>query len=278
MKGENCMNFKSMKYYSCLASKILKNGTKYQRDKDIIASKFKQKSDKTEDHIFFRLTVIDSYYSTQLNKRYFGIEEIAKKIVSISEDDKIMRDKFIKYLEGDDKEIDSLFNENYGITKTGKKGGKAPSLISKYAYFLTSFNFPIYDSLVKVSYPEIIKMYSEYKKLDRLSQNFNKDFFVKMSKLKIESGIKNYDKLDNLLWLFGKLKKGSLYLFIDMDRYKNLVKHINFNGNNSKDISNIIRDYIAKNINSEKLTSIFNDEEFEFVRFCLHEEIEKVKL
>ena len=260
---------KELKHYSELANKILIEDTKYQLDKNIISSIFDKKCENIIETVIFRLTIIDSYYSTQLNKRYFGIEEIAEAIINISEDDKIMSSKFIQYLEDENEEIKTLFKADYGYRKNGKIVGGAPSLISKYAYFLTEYNFPIYDRLVQVSYPEIKNMYPKFN-LDDLPENFSKDFFTKISKLNKISDINDYDKLDNLLWLFGKLKEGSFSLILNKNKYLELVNQINFpHGLKSNKVDEVIRNYIIENINSKNLNNIFSERTLEFIKFCL---------
>ena len=55
---------KSIINYSNLAQNILKQETRYQANKKIIQDIFKTPSVTFKDTIQFRLTVIDSYYST----------------------------------------------------------------------------------------------------------------------------------------------------------------------------------------------------------------------
>ena len=67
-------------HYSNLAQTILNQETRYQANKKIIQDIFKTTSVLFKDTIQFRLTVIDSYYSTQMSKRLYGIEDIAKEL------------------------------------------------------------------------------------------------------------------------------------------------------------------------------------------------------
>ena len=73
--------------YSVLAQIILNQEIRYQSNKKIIHDIFKRPSVTFKDTIQFRLIVIDSYYSTQMSKRLYGIEDIANELVKYSDDD-----------------------------------------------------------------------------------------------------------------------------------------------------------------------------------------------
>lgn len=255
---------KELQHYAELANKILSGATKYQADKNIISSVFRLSSGKnTNDDVVFRLTVIDSYYSTQLSKRYFGIEEIAKKINEISKNDDVMAELFIEYLEKGNDKIQKLFKDQYGIRKNGKKAGMAQSLISKYAYFLTDFKFPIYDNLARSSFTKIREAYSGLM-LNKLSDG---NFFKEIKKLNENSGILDYDKLDNLLWLIGKMTEGSFSLILSKDKYLELINRIDLPDKlDSREADKKIREYIIGHTNS--LGDIFNKETVDFIKFC----------
>ena len=115
----------------------------YMSDKRAIVNLFNNTKERTVDDIRLRLTVIDSMYSTQMNRRYYALDELAEKLSSFSKDDFVsfasqrpVKDSF-----------KGLWSGRYGIGKDGKEKGIAVSLISKYAYFETGFQFPIYDSI-----------------------------------------------------------------------------------------------------------------------------------
>ena len=75
----------------------------------------------------------------QMDKRYFGIENLATAISQLH-DDVLPENNIDKFL--NDKRIGKLFEDKYDINKNGKKK-KAISLISKYFYFLRNYNFMI---------------------------------------------------------------------------------------------------------------------------------------
>lgn len=282
---------KELKYYANLAQKILETRTKYLEDKKLISSFFQNKEFPAHKALYrlkriigklfkertpiirtiiLRLTIIDSYYSTQMSKRLFGIEEIAGRIKSISDDDYILSRIFLEFVENpkSHSDIDDLFIANYGIHKTGEKAGKAQSLISKYAYFLTNYRFPIYDSLVQYSYNLIKHIYPGLG-LSNLARDFSVDYFQKINFLNRKSKINDFDKLDNLLWLAGKYIKGSFSLIISCKKYKALVNNIMFPRNvDSEQPDEIIRSFIKENTNSNKLKRVFSKEEIEFIKFC----------
>lgn len=80
--------------YSNLANKILNNETKYKTNKAIISEVFTMNN---PNRVQFRLTVIDSYYSTQMSKRLYGIEDIVKELIKYSDAElKLEIDNFLK--------------------------------------------------------------------------------------------------------------------------------------------------------------------------------------
>ena len=268
-----------------LADRILHNETKYFTDKEIIKGIFgKTKEKYSIQNIIFRLTIIDSYYSTQMNKRYFGIEDIADSIWEISlHKENTMSEYFSDFAKNlQNEEIRNLFKKkNYGIHKDGNDAGCAISLISKYAYYQTGYNFPIYDSLAKKIYPLIMKKYfTTTKETGNVKSNNIVEYIKSINQLKKLSGIDNYDKLDNLLWLSGKILEGNFYLlFKEKKEYKSFVKkvkeHTNetFTSENGKqkkyNFSERILLYIEEN--KAKLKEIIKNAELcEFIEFALN--------
>ena len=133
----------------------------YSLSKATILKVFDATKTYTTEDILARLTLIDSMYSTQMSRRYYGLEELAKVLAEINQN-KPLEKAFIDFLK--DKSYDpfvikgkktNLFSEKYGIGKNGEDKGQAVSLISKYAYFETEFRFPIYDSIGRAMYPHI---------------------------------------------------------------------------------------------------------------------------
>ena len=173
------------------------------------------------------------------------------------------------YLENGDDEIAELFANKYGIRKNGTNAGSAQSLISKYAYFITNYKFPIYDNLVQIAFPLIANKFPSLK-LSNLPKKFEYSYFQQISELNIVSNINNFDTLDNLLWLFGKLKEGSFSLILNKDKYKKLVEQINITDKmNSKETDEIIRKYIIDNINSKFIENLFSKNSLEFIKSFL---------
>lgn len=259
------MNYKSyeLSLYADIAYNILNNDTDYLKSKNIISKIFTKKWGNRVDTIKFRLTIIDNFYSTQMNKRFFGIDDIADKLNKFS--DKELRIKCKEYLESENKnnEISKLFKYSYGIHKLGKDGGGAGSLISKYLYFLTKYNFPIYDSLVKISCGYIRNKYDL--KIPKFESKCGNSYFEKMKNLKTISEIETYDKLDNLLWLIGKITNGSLSLIINKKTYQNLLEKLNIQqSDKSDDPDKLIRDKIIDNIGNKKL---FKKDELKFIKY-----------
>lgn len=285
---------KELRYYANLAKKILEKDTKYLDNKKLISRIFNtarsplniaiylsKKIIGTKDSllrsVIHRLTVIDSYYSTQMTKRLFGIEEVADKIISISDDDYKLGSRFRRSILNSYADIEDLFQDKYGIDKSGANSKAAQSIVSKYAYFLTNYRFPIYDSFARESYDLISRLYPKYNLVD-LERTFDFSYFSKIYELNVISGINDLDKLDNLLWLCGKIRNGSLALVLKREEYGELVKHIDFSDcKKSKDYDKKIVAYLQKSIDSRKLTQIFSNDTLEFMRFCFREKVTAFK-
>ena len=76
----------------------------------------------TKDNIHARLTVIDSMYSTQMNKRYYALERLAKELYNLQKSCELpLVERFRKFAnDPTDKGILNIFNKQYGIGKDGK--------------------------------------------------------------------------------------------------------------------------------------------------------------
>lgn len=205
----------------------------YSIAKRTIKELFKNTNGKSFDHIYSRLVVIDSLYSTQMGRRYYGLEELANNIFLLNKQCDT-RELFVKLAQNpnidnfdkfncDDKL--NLFEKKYGINKGGKKIAKAISLITKYAYFETDQNFPIYDSIIKEVYPiicvscrfdEIIEC---IKTLDNIICYVNKINILKNKLSELFEMEISYDKLDMVLWHIGKINRKHFSLVLSMSDF-----------------------------------------------------------
>lgn len=241
--------------YSELAYLILNNNTRYKNNKEIIGEIFKLEH---PNKVQFRLTVIDSYYSTQMSKRLYGIEKIAE-VLETKTDNQLLEEINL-FLANKDSSIflKEVFSKKYGINKQGESFGKAISLISKYCYFLNNYNFPIYDTIAKIAYPLLTN-----------GKKINEDnYFSAIKELNIISGINNYEKLDNLMWLVGKIRSGSFSILMDINKYKTITENIPFLTNDSsKEKDDKIRKYIEK---TYKTSDIFDINEKDFLDFTFN--------
>jgi len=260
---------KSLSYYANLAHEILNKETLYSSNKNIISSLFTDNKPNVdfEQIVKNRITVIDSYYSTQMSKRLYGIDDLANKLSKYS--DKILKAEAYKFLKNPNGEsvVNSLFANEYGIDKSGKPFGKAISLISKYLYFLNNYKFPIYDRLAFISYKLLQKSNLIVNNETLNEQNY----FELINHLNENSNIKNYEQLDNLLWLIGKLSKGSFAILMDMNKYLELINTKEIKNELLKPINNkssakdeIIRNYIKEHY---KNSSIFTPNQKTFFEF-----------
>jgi hypothetical protein len=248
---------KDIKYYADLAGKILK-GTAYETGKRFIRQCFESdQQNQYADRIMIRLSIIDAYYSTNMSRRLYGIEEIVKGITEISKKDSDLKDILLEYITSNSgsKKLINLFEGKYGIHKDGDSAGRATSLISKYAYFLTDYQFPIYDYLARKMYPKIAKKH--FKGLVETQEKDATDFFRNIKKLNEISGINNFDQLDKLLWLAGKIDNGTIALLLNKDDYKKI------GAKNDEEM----RVYLKESVSKTSQDSVFNDRQLEFMRF-----------
>lgn len=208
-----------------------KDESGYSLGKSTILKVFKATDGYSHEDILARLTLIDSMYSTQMSRRYYGLEELAVALADVH-NRKNLEEAFLDFLKDKDlkpfelrnskKVRTNLFIEKYGIGKNGEDKGSAVSLISKYAYFETKFKFPIYDSIVREMYPRVWN-YCGFPKSEMLEFKYNDMIsFVEMINLmisKLNSTYVNYDSLDCVLWYVGKIYRGNLSLVLSREEY-----------------------------------------------------------
>lgn len=219
---------------------IADNEIGFSLDKNAINLLFERTSEKSYMDIFIRLTVIDSTYSTQMTRRYYGLDELSRAIFLVKKNnpDKTLSELFVdylsnrditpfKYINPEDKRETDLFNEKYGIGKNGGEKGIALSLICKYAYFETRGEFPIYDSIACEMIPLMWKKCHFEGKCPPLSENPNLSGAAKLNRFldaldafKKNLGIEvSNDHLDRLLWFVGKIIRGNLSLVLRRKDY-----------------------------------------------------------
>ena len=197
------LKLRSEAYYNALQD------SHYAIEKAFISRCFQTKMEKHYDNVKLRLHLIDSLYSTQMSKRHYGLEELAKALSHYS-DEKLMLEAH-NYVNNETSEIlDKVFTGKYGYNSVGKKQ-KAVSLISKYLYFLTNYQFPIYDSLVKIAYQDAIKELKDKVIYLKITDG---DFVQALSQLNQLSEINNFEKLDNYLWYSQKFRLESYSLIL----------------------------------------------------------------
>lgn len=250
--------------YAVLAHSILNSETQYLSNKGIISELFNDSPiNDFESVVKNRITIIDSYYSTQMSKRLYGIDELVNALAKYPDD--VLKNETTKFLNSPNEVciINSLFLKEYGIDKSGKSFGKAISLISKYIYFLNDGNFPIYDSLAIESY-KLLKKNSLITTKSTLNEV---NYFDYIKQLNSVTNINDYEKLDNLLWLIGKLSKGSFSILMNKSKYESLIKDLGVQLKNvkSKQKDNLIRQHIKEIYQNSDLFSENQKTFFEFV-------------
>lgn len=231
------MEEKSLKYWAEQANRILEGNPdgEFMRNKNAIAKLFE--NENSLENIYLRLYVLDSLYSTQMNRRLFGFDKLARNLESIHKKVEIKKgsDVFGNYLVGSCKDITDLLSDKYGIGKgkneeiqDGQGIKTAVSLISKYLYYATQYEFPIYDSLAKIIYTKILERYSDDFKNNKIPKSIDNEspaiYFGALNDLKNEKQIKNFNCLDNLLWLAGKIQNGSFGYLISETQFVKFKK------------------------------------------------------
>jgi len=180
----------------------------YEIQKEKIIDLFNITKNTVKEDVLLRLFIIDSCYSTNMNRRLFGFEELTKLILKLEPqlNENIEVEKFIETNL-------KLLIRPIGIDKKANLKGHAFSLITKYIYFRTNFNFPIYDSLVFKGLVE--------EKLIKNPQKPSLAYFNRLIRIKDEYNI-SFDDLDKYFWVCGKIREGNLYLLIsNIKSYKN---------------------------------------------------------
>ena len=234
------------------AKDVNQSDSGFSADKDAIVRVFNGTNGCDKADLLVRLTLIDSMYSTQMSRRYYALDELAEALVILADGkkDKLERDflafaknpeknlKLFDYIEieGKKRVTKNLFSECYGIGKDGANKGVAISLISKYAYFLTGFKFPIYDSIACEMYP-LVCHFCGWNELEKRKLTIGKggkvqgaetmiSFVNAINSLIAKLGCRgaNYDLLDRYLWFVGKICRGNLSLVLSRSEYEDALK------------------------------------------------------
>lgn len=247
----------------------------YYKNREIIKSFFDPTTPYTEDVVYKRLIVIDALYSTNMDRRYYGIEDMASTIYGLSPTDEDGLRKLVREFRDDlftrgvsagfSDPITAVFDKEYGIHKNLESAGTAMSLLSKYFYFLLLTDstekkgFPIYDRLARDMYPKVCKYlykgnsYRTFVKPVKTDQLC--DYFLALNELRIAIGIcsvggglQEFDLLDAYLWRMGKFSKNNFSLMLDKADYSSLIKIAvsSVKGISSSDVEDALRKYRKK--------------------------------
>lgn len=213
--------------------------SEYYLEKQAIQCAFNSNASCSCSHfhqILDRLCLIDNMYSTQMRMRPYGIGELAEALslfggdtqlkalyATFLADHDIAHFNFLKsrmsYYRGPSNTIsDNLFTAGFGIEAHKKTTKKTWSLHTKYAYFLTGGNFPIYDSVVKEMIPLVWELTCPGVSLPKNYETIV-DYIAAIDTLKTNLGGLSYDELDYILWHTGKIIRGNLSLVLSMEDY-----------------------------------------------------------
>lgn len=231
----------------------------YIQQREIILRLFKNVSSYDISTIILRLTVIDSFYSTNAEYSYFSIEEMATNIYSLGENEADAVDYFKKIASGGS-DYKNLFSKKYGMRKDCTSGSKQVSLMSKYAYYVllrdgsSNLGFPIYDSLVIKTYPLVCK------KLPVTGKDIKTDditeYVASLDVLRKElfgnddrfEGMQQFDILDAYLWRMGKLCSGNYSLLLIKEDYKRFISNLSLNAPDDQALWNRFNAKLPKDV------------------------------
>jgi hypothetical protein len=226
-----------------LSGKILNEDNPYSVNKKMISDVFKKcESNKV------RLTIIDSLYSTNMSLRYFGIQDIADDLDSIGGDTSIIEESR-KFLTKQDNRLSELFAKKYGIHKNGAEAGVAISLLSKYLYYVSGYNFPIYDSIVNKNIDKLYGYFAD----KRFSRGIS--LFDKIQQFSKEWEL-SYDQIDNAIWLYGKISMGSISLLVNKNKYLQFSDCF-FKDKKSKEVNDKTINFFYDESNDSDIKRIF---------------------
>lgn len=190
--------------------------------------------------VYMRLVMIDALYSTNMNRRYYGLGDLADEIMHLASDENVLRDLVRDFRNHPTSihVIGKTFDKQYGIHKDTGDAGCAVSLLSKYFYFLLLADpnekegFPIYDNLAKDMYPVVCDYLGvvKYRKISNIC-NYINAFDDLAKQIGVPSaGMQTFDLLDAYLWRMGKFMKGNFSLLLSKSDYETLIKAVNTSG------------------------------------------------
>lgn len=245
----NC-TIKSLQTILCSIKQSNMSGDGYSVDKKAIRRVFDLTDGSRTEDVMARLALIDGMYSTQMNRRYYPLEDLAGILVAL-EKKAPLKDAFIGFTKDlDTSRFDvgkeNLWSKGYGIGKDGKSKGAAVSLISKYAYFETGYKFPIYDSIACEVLPllwpivmgndDVPELTIKNSKQQMMGNETIVSFITAINMLKEKLGADaDYDTLDRLMWYTGKMLRGNFSLVFSKEEYiewTNVAKKVGITFNN----------------------------------------------
>lgn len=223
-----------------IKQKDVQGNSGFALNRDTISHIFETPAQNAQD-IQVRLTLIDSMYSTQMNRRYYALEELAEVLWELNGDKpKHLEELFEQFAQeknaslfdypNSKQKIYNLWSREYGIGKDGQSKGMAISLISKYAYFSTGYKFPIYDSIAREMILLLCPGTHVPSKTESLKNGSGKSYgeyiiewFLENISALCETYDTDFDHLDRLLWFVGKILRGNLSLVLTRQQYNNLL-------------------------------------------------------
>ena len=219
----------------------------YVQQREVINRVFRRTtvSDYSLLGIIQRLTIIDSFYSTNARFSYYSIEQLAIRIYNVGSEQDVVA--YFDSIARGGKDTCGLFSAHYGVRKNLSDGDLLMSLVSKYAYYVLLQNtaayplgFPIYDSLVVgiISKAQPRKYFGIDKGQiapKNLQTPSIEDFVEAIDKVRVRllgnittlfGAFQQFDILDAYLWRMGKLDKGNYSLLLTCDNYNTFVRNL----------------------------------------------------
>lgn len=218
----------------------------YGIQRNLISRTFSSTSGPNYDYtgVLQRLVIIDALYSTNADRTYFALNDLADAIFSLGEE-QVASDYFKNMVSQTPNSVDAngLFDSRttYGIRKDAGEGTSAVSLLSKYAYYALmsdaseNIGFPIYDSLARAMYPKLCAGLHVVPPCKAVKNIEMTDYLAHLNALRLALfgdctekvfGHQQYDVIDAYLWRMGKFSNGNLSLLLGKEDYKKFVENI----------------------------------------------------
>jgi len=197
---------------------LYREGSYFKKSEKLIKEVFRRKENVKE-----RIIILDCIYSTSLRTNRYEVDDLLKELEQPKYENLKEIKNDISCLEK--LGLQEIFTKKFGLDNEERI---LKSFLSKYFFFLTEFNFPLYDEHVRSSYDDLI--FDKTKKTDKINKKINthppipyQDVFEKLKYVKDKLKI-SFKELDRFLWLYGKLKGKNYTTFLSKEEFEKISR------------------------------------------------------